>query len=131
MILVDTSVLIDFFRGVKNPKTEVFDSILQYKLPYGITPYTFAEILQGAENDGEYEKIKDYLSTQVIYFLPSGIEIYEEAARISFDLHAQGFAPRSTADILTVLTAKKNGLLLLHNDRDFDILISMAGALSL
>ena len=120
MILVDTSVLIDFLKGKENRKTELFDTVLIRKLPYGIAAYTYQEILQGARSESEYDKLKEYLSTQTIYFLPEETTIYEEAARAYFNLRRQGITLRSTIDMLIVLIAVKNDLLLLHNDRDFD-----------
>ena len=120
MVLVDTSVLIDFLRGRENKKTGLFETILERKLPYGIAVFTYQEILQGARNESEYDKLKDYLSTQTVYFLPEKVEIYTEASRLYFDLKRKGITPRSTIDILIALTAMEHTLLLLHNDRDFD-----------
>ena len=122
MILVDTSVLIDFLKGKENHKTEIFKNVLQRNLPYGIAAYTFQEVLQGARNEGEYEKLKEYLSTQTIYFLPEEMESYEEAAQVYLNLRRQGITPRSTIDMLIAIIAVKNDLYLLHNDRDFDVL---------
>ena len=120
MILVDTSVLIDFLKGKENLKTKLFETVLKSKLPYGIAAYTYQEILQGARNESEYIKLKEYLSTQTIYFLPEETQVYEKAARIYFDLRRRGITPRSTTDMLIALIAMNNDLMLLHNDRDFD-----------
>ena len=125
MILVETSVLIDFMRGRANAKTELFDLVLKRKLPFGIAAYTYQEVLQGALNETEYAKLKEYLSTQRIYFLPENVDTYTDAARLYFDLRRQGITPRSTIDILIALIALKNDLFLLHNDRDFDLLAPM------
>ena len=122
MILVDTSVLIDFLKGVQNAKIELFEKILEQKMPYGIASYTYQEVLQGARDKREYEKLKDYLSTQNIYFLPETIDIYEKAANMFFDLRRQGITPRSTIDILIASIAIEHNLFLLHNDRDFDVI---------
>jgi len=124
MILVDTSVLIDFIKGVENIKSKLFETVLEERVPYGFSSYTYQEILQGAKNESEYHKLKEYLSTQIIYFLPESLKTYEEAARMFFNLRRQGITVRSTIDILIALTAIKNNLLLLHNDRDFDVLAS-------
>ena len=129
MILVDTSVLIDYFKGTENKKTVIFETILKRKLPYGIAAYTYQEILQGARNESEYKELKAYLSTQTIYFLPEEIEAYEEAARLYYNLRRQGITPRSIIDIFIALIAIKNDLMLLHNDRDFDELAAKLTAL--
>lgn len=120
MILVDTSVLIDYLKGKVNKKTELFATVLKRKLPYGIAAYTFQEILQGARDEREYNKLKSYLSTQRIYFLPEEAGVYEEAARLYYTLRRRGITPRSTIDVLIAIIAIKNDLFLLHNDRDFD-----------
>ena len=120
MILVDTSVIIDSFKGNKHDKTELFKKILLQGISFGIASYTYQEVLQGARDEIEYEKLKEYLSTQRIYFLPQVAETYEKAASIIFLLKRQGITVRSSIDALIALTAIENDLLLLHNDRDFD-----------
>jgi predicted nucleic acid-binding protein len=120
MVLVDTSVLIEFFRGRKNPKTSLFDEILARDIPFGISPYTYQEVLQGARNEQEYERLREYLGTQTMYFLPGDKATHEKAARLYFDLRRSGITVRGTVDILIALTAMENNLMLLHNDRDFD-----------
>ncbi|MDD4588473.1 MAG: PIN domain-containing protein, partial [Heliobacteriaceae bacterium] len=116
MILVDTSVLIGFLKGQTDEKTQLFDVILSRNITFGFSAYTFQEVLQGARNEKEYEQLWDYLSTQIIYFLPAKTATYEKAARLYFDLRRNGITPRSTIDILIALTAIENKLMLLHND---------------
>jgi len=122
MILVDTSVLIDFLKGIDNAKSGMFETVLEERIPYGFSSYTYQEILQGSRNESEFNKLKEYLSSQVFYFLPESLKTYDEAARMFFNLRRQGITVRSSIDILIALTAIKNNLFLLHNDRDFDVL---------
>ena len=75
--------------------------------------------------------LKDYLTTQTIYFLPETVETYERAARMFFDLRRQGITPRSTIDVLIALIAVDNRLLLLHNDRDFDAIAEKTAGLNI
>ncbi|MCL1808513.1 MAG: hypothetical protein FWG42_01960 [Clostridiales bacterium] len=82
MILVDTTVVINYLKGIENAKTIIFDDVLRRKIPYGIAAYTYQEVLQGAKDKKEFECLKDYLATQTIYCLPEGRETFEEAARI-------------------------------------------------
>jgi len=130
MILVDTSVLIDFLRGVVNTKTDQFESILQLDIPYGISAYTYQELLQGARNEKEYNTLHDYLGSLVIYYLDANIHSFEKASRLVFDLRRKGVTPRSTIDVYIALTAIENNLMLLHNDRDFDAMIDYIDELS-
>ena len=122
LILVDTSVLIDLFKGRSNSKVELLESAILQNLPFGISSYTYQEVLQGSRDEVEYQKVKDYLSSQVLYFLPEVIDTYEKAAYMYYQLRRQGVTPRSTIDILIMLTAIENNLYLLHNDKDFDII---------
>ncbi|MCL2081152.1 MAG: PIN domain-containing protein [Oscillospiraceae bacterium] len=121
MIIVDSSVIIDFLKGDENPKTIVFESVLKRNLPYGIASYTVQEILQGAKNENEYGLLKDYLSTLTVYFLPERVETYEKAARLYYELRRKGVTLRSSIDILISLIAIENNFFLLHNDKDFDM----------
>jgi len=122
--LVDTSVLIDAFKGVENEKTRLFKRVLEQSIPYGISSYTYQEVLQGAGNEREYATLKESLNTQRIYFLAEEISTYEKAARMYYDLRRGGMTIRSAIDVLIALTAIEYGLLLLHNDRDFDLMRS-------
>jgi len=122
MVLVDTSVLISYFKGHTNDKTELLKDILFREIPFGISSYTYQEILQGARNEKEFEILKEYLSTQRVYFLKQEKFTYEKAAQMFFDLRRKGLTPRSTIDILIALTAIEYNLTLLHNDNDFDIM---------
>lgn len=120
MILVDTSVLINFFKGKSGPKVDLFQHVLARKIPFGISCYTYQEILQGARDEKEWQLLKDYLSTQVIYYLPETLETYEKAAFLFYTLRRNGVTPRSTIDMLIALNSIEHNLTLLHDDRDFD-----------
>jgi len=120
MILVDTSVLIDFFKGTENAGTHKFAAVLGQQIPFGICSLIYQEVLQGAKSDQEYERLKTYLSSQRFYALRHPLESYAAAARIYMDCRKRGVTIRSTIDCLIVQTALENDLSLLHNDSDFD-----------
>lgn len=119
MILVDTSVLIDFFKGVKNPVTKKFRSVLRQKIPFGINSFIYQEVLQGAKSEREYENLKKYLITQYFFHLNDPIDSFTRAARIYFDCRQKGITIRSTIDCIIAQTAMEHNLHLLHNDNDF------------
>jgi len=119
MVLVDTSVLIDFLRGRQNETTQKFDDLLSSRLPFGINAYIYQEVLQGAASESDFQKLKKYLDTQTIYALARGLASYAEAARIYFRCRAAGVSVRSTVDCLICQTAIENHLSLLHHDTDF------------
>jgi len=120
MVLVDTSVLIDFLRGADNAAVGRFQQILDNNVPFGISPLTYLEVLQGTRTEKDYTTVKSYLETHRFFGLPDEKESYAAAARIYFDCRRKGITVNSTVDCLIAQTAIENDLSLLHNDADFD-----------
>ena len=120
MILVDTSVLIDLFKGASNGPANRMREVLGHHIPYGITSVIYQEMLQGAKSDKEYNLLKDYLSSQRFFHPQDAVKTYEDAARIYFSCRKKGVTIRSTIDCLIAQIALEQDLALLHNDRDFD-----------
>ena len=120
MILVDTSVLIDYLKGTESIATERCQKILDLSIPFGINSLIFQELLQGARNEAEFNKLKEYLETLDFYELTKGRSSYEEAAYMNFLCRRSGVTVRSTIDLLIAQTAIEHGIPLLHNDSDFD-----------
>ncbi len=118
MILVDTSILIDYFRGVENKATQSFNTILDKNLPFGINHLIFLEVLQGSRTEKDYKTLKKYLDSQVFYELENGKDSYAEAAQMYLKLRKNGVTV-STIDCLIATIAIENELFLLHNDKDF------------
>ena len=126
MVLVDTSVLIDYLKDRQNEKTALFQTLLERDIPFGISILSYQEVLQGARDEREYKLLRSYLGSQTLYYPPAKQVFYEKAARMFFDLRRNGVTVRGTIDMLIALTAIENKLALLHNDRDFE---SLAAAL--
>jgi len=122
MILVETSVLIQFLRGEKNYKVDLFEILIKEDQPFGISTYTYAEVLQGARDEDEYRLLDEYLGSQTIYDLQPGKETFKEAASIVYKMRKSGYTIRGLIDVLIALTAIQNNLILLHNDRDFEFI---------
>lgn len=120
MILVDTSVLIDYFKGIDSRPAALFDALIVNRMPFGICDFVYQELLQGARTLEEFAELKAYLETVPFYGLVYGRESYERAAFINFQCRKKGVTVRSTIDLLIVQIAIENDLLLLHNDGDFD-----------
>ena len=120
MILVDTSVLIDFLKGQDNPSVQGLLQIIDRDIPFGISPIIFLEILQGAATESDFKLLKEYLGSQVFYDLKDRRESYARAAKMSAELRRKGMAIKSSIDCLIAQTAIDNDLYLLHNDSDFD-----------
>jgi predicted nucleic acid-binding protein len=120
MILVDTSVLIDYLRGNENKSSRAFDHILEKGIPFGINHFIYLETLQGCRSEGDFNTLKEYLDTQVFYDLKAGRESYAEAAGMHLTLRQKGITVGSAMDCLIALTAMENDLFLLHNDADYN-----------
>jgi predicted nucleic acid-binding protein len=119
MILVDTSVLIDFFKGVKTEGSRKFETVLQRGMPFGINSFIFQEVLQGAASEKEFSLLRQYLSTQRFYHLKDPVESFVKAARLYMECRKKGITIRSTIDCLIAETVLEHDLRLLHNDNDF------------
>ena len=119
MILVDTSVLIDFLKGIQNEGSSKLTEIINRRLPFGINSFILQEVLQGAASAKEFALLKRYLSTQHFYHLRDAIDSYTNAAKLYMECRRRGITIRSTVDCLIAQTALEHDLLLLHNDSDF------------
>ena len=119
MILVDTSVLVDYLKGLNNISTQALDYVIDSGTPYGINDFIYQELLQGSRTYEEFQKLKEYLETIPFYYLHLGKESFEKAALLNFSCRRAGITIRSTVDLLIAENAIENNLLLLHNDKDF------------
>jgi predicted nucleic acid-binding protein len=119
MVLVDTSVLIGYFKNLNGISYNKMDFIIDNDIPYGICNYVYQELLQGARNKQEYELLKEYLDTLPFYDLIYGKQSFENAALMFFNCRKNGITIRSTLDLLIAEIAIENNLYLLHNDMDF------------
>ncbi|MDA8422533.1 MAG: PIN domain nuclease [Nitrospiraceae bacterium] len=120
MVLVDTSVLIDYLRGADNAAVERFQRLMDSNLPFGISPLIYFEVLQGARTEKDFTTVKSYLETHRFFSLQDEKESYAAAARIYFECRRKGITINSTVDCLIAQTAIENDLALLHHDADFD-----------
>jgi predicted nucleic acid-binding protein len=118
MILVDSSVWIDYFRGVSTPQVELLDSLLGTE-PLAVGDLILAEVLQGFQSDRDFNHAKQLLnSLQMIQIVDTGLAV--QAARNYRLLRGHGLTVRKTIDTLIATRCIKSGLVLLHCDRDFD-----------
>jgi len=121
MILVDTSVIIGWFKKQDNLAVKYFEKIVESN-NWGIADLTFHEVLQGASTEAEYDILNNYLSTQKIYYAPKTIEFYRATSKIYFELRKKGVTIRNSPDTIIAGIAIENKLKLLHNDKDFEIM---------
>ncbi len=118
MIVVDSSVWIDFFNGVGTRETALLDGILGAE-PVLIGDLILTEVLQGFRSDRDAERARAALDT--LYLTPMvGRDIALASARNYRTLRARGVTVRKTVDMLIATFCLENGHRLLHADRDFD-----------
>ncbi len=122
MVLVDTSVLIDYLKGANNTTTKKFQFVLDNGIPFGINSFIYQELLQGVKSEKDFRKLKQYLDTQTFYNLRDFRESFAQAARIYFLCRKKGVTVSSTIDCLIVQTVLEYDLYLLHNDKDFEMI---------
>ncbi len=118
MILVDSSVWIDYFKGAVTPQTETLDSLLGHE-PLAIGDLILAEVLQGFASEREFNEARKMLTALRVVEL-GGQEIAVQAARNFRSLRKLGMTVRKTIDTVIATRCIESGYDLLHNDRDFD-----------
>ena len=118
MILVDTSVWIDYFNGTKNNKTDTLDSAL-IDGTVAIGDIIFLEILQGFRHDKDYKIARKTLSTLDLYEM-FGSSMVSKCADNYRALRKKGITIRKTTDVIIATFCIDNSLPLLYSDKDFD-----------
>lgn len=117
MILVDTSVLIDYFNGSDNIQVKALDEILGNQVVV-TGDYILAEILQGFRSDSDYNKAKTILKGFPCLSL-CGEDIAIKSAENFRKLRKKGITIRKTIDVIIATFCIENDIVLLHNDKDF------------
>jgi predicted nucleic acid-binding protein len=118
VILVDSSVWIDYFRGHAGAHTDKLDALLGTE-PLAIGDLILAEVLQGFGTEREFNQAKKLLTSLVVVDL-AGAEVSIQAAKNFRALRALGVTIRKTIDTIIATRCIRSRLTLLHNDRDFD-----------
>ncbi|MBI4745413.1 MAG: PIN domain nuclease [Deltaproteobacteria bacterium] len=118
MILVDTSVWIDFLQGRDTAYRYTLHRLIEGEEDTCLTGIVLTEILQGIKDDKEAREITEDLLAFPIYN-PTGIDTYIEAANIYRQCMKKGKTVRKTIDCLIAAIAIENNLTLFHNDKDF------------
>jgi predicted nucleic acid-binding protein len=118
MILVDSSVWIDFFRNVDTAPAEWLDRHLGDE-PVIVGDLILAEVLRGFKEDRGFTEAKRLLSRLEQISL-CGEDLAIEAARNYRRLRARGVTVRGTIDVIIATRCLVNDYRLLHSDRDFD-----------
>jgi predicted nucleic acid-binding protein len=118
LVIVDTSVWVDFLNAVTNPESEWLDLHLDRER-IGLTTLVLTEVLQGLRNDREAVVVQaELLKFEIVDVVDSALAA--EAAHNYRRLRQTGCTIRKTIDILTATYCIRDQHTLLHRDRDFD-----------
>ena len=125
MILVDSSVWIDYFRGTATPEAEMLDSLLGSE-PVATGDLVLAEVLQGFRSDRDFNQARKLLTSLIVIDL-GGKDSAIQAAKNFRTLRAKGVTVRKTIDAVIATRCIASGFKLLYSDRDFDPFVRCLG----
>lgn len=118
MILVDSSVFIDYFNGINNWHTDELNALLGNELV--ITgDYILAEVLQGFRHDKDYKIAKEIMQSFPCFSICNE-ELAIKSAKNFRYLRTKGITIRKTVDLIIGTFCIENDLELLHKDKDFE-----------
>ena len=125
MILVDSSVWIDYFRGTSSAQAEKLDMLLGAE-PVATGDLCLTEVLQGFANEREFTQARNLLTSLLIVEV-GGKDIVVQAAKNFRTLRAKGVTVRKTIDTVIATRCIKSNFILLYSDRDFDPFVEHLG----
>ena len=118
MILVDSSVWVDYFKGTITPQTQMLDRLLGTE-PLAIGDLILTEVLQGFDDERDFNQARKMLTSLIVIEL-GGQQIAIQAAKNFRALRSLGVTVRKTIDTVIATRCIESGYDLLHSDRDFD-----------
>src|ERR1700686_2485037 len=131
MVLVDTSVWIDFLRGSPSAQVAALEALLEGDDLVGTAPIILQEVLQGADSPARFEQWRREFSGLMCYLPLDPIDSHVEAARLYAACRRAGKTPRSSNDCLIARIAIEHDLTLLEDDRDFKAIAAVEKGLKL
>ena len=117
MVLVDSSVWIDYFRDTSTPQVERLASLLDEQALV-IGDLVLTEVLQGCRLDREFNEVRRLLGRLHLVTL-GGPDVAVQAASNYRALRALGVTVRGTVDVVQATRCIVSGHQLLHSDRDY------------
>ena len=129
MILVDSSVWIDFFNGVETPQVTLLDNKLG-DTPILVGDLILTEVLQGFKSNKDFEMAKQALE-RFQFREMVGKDIALRSAENYRRLRKSGITVRKTIDVVIATFCIENNVALLHSDRDFDPMEDILGLMIL
>ena len=128
MILIDSSVWIDWLRGADTGAVR-FVQQREGSEELALTHMVYLEVLQGIRLDRQFALTRDVLAAQTLLTPRHATETHEAAAQLYRSARKKGLTIRKSSDCLIAAIAIEHDALLVHNDRDFLALAQAAPAL--
>jgi predicted nucleic acid-binding protein len=125
VIIVDSSVWIDYFSGVANPETDRLDNLLGVK-PVAVGDIILTEVLQGFRHEKDYRAARELFS-DVTVFEMLGVDMAIKSAENFRELRKKGITIRKTADVIIASFCIEQRLPLLFTDKDFKPFVTHLG----
>lgn len=127
VLVVDSSVWVDFFNDTDNPATDLLEQLLDHGEVRLVVPdLVLFEVLRGFRLESEYRQARLLMETLSIE-AAGGTEVALAAAQHYRSLRAQGVTVRSPIDVLLAAFCIENDYALLHRDRDFQAFEELRG----
>ncbi len=123
MVLVDTSVWVEVFR---RPALFDLESVIDFDEVVTCLPVV-QEVLQGFDDENAFQAARVAMRALPIVESPLGANVFDEAVSLYRLARRRGLTIRSSTDCLIATCALKNGLALLHADRDYDAIAQVSG----
>jgi predicted nucleic acid-binding protein len=117
MVLVDTTIWIDFFSGIISPQVKTLEKLIEDREDICLCGVILTELLQGIRDDVEFHQTRDLLAKLI--FLPMHYSVYLRSAEIYRSLRRKGITIRKSVDCMIAAAAIEHDVPLLHNDKDF------------
>jgi predicted nucleic acid-binding protein len=128
MVIVDSSVWIDYFNGRDIQEVATLDRLLETEL-LGVGDLILAEVLQGFRQEKDYQTAKRLLTSLTVFEM-LGAQMAMKSADNFRDLRKKGITVRKTIDVMIATFCIENGHKLLFSDKDFAPFVEHLGLMA-
>lgn len=118
MVMVDTTVWIDFLAARSAPHVETLETLIDKREDICICGIILTEVLQGIHKESQFRETRDLFKSLI--FLPMEYRTFLRSAEIYRTLRQRGITIRKPVDCMIASVAIENDIPLLHNDKDFN-----------
>lgn len=125
MIIIDTTVWIDFFAGNSESHVNYLVELIRHDEDICICGVILMEILQGIRDNNQNKKTAAYLKN--LLYLPMNYDTFIQSAEIFRSLRKKGITIRKPIDCMIAAVSLEHNIPLFHNDRDFDYIEEYIG----